>query len=417
MKRVFFTLTTFALLVGNQNSFAQNNPDCQQISLNNQIAVSNDSTTITAVETSGNYQWVRADQNNAAIGGATLSSFSPQQTGVYAVLITSAECPTVSVVSQSVSMNKDDMEIAGNLNVAGDAKFVQDVGVGKKLILDEITTLDSIGAGQLDKIGLLGRDGNTNGEVKRIGGMILSDIIYQPRTCFAGSTPTWANGPDKLYALCGNVGIRTNDPKYALDVRSRGYFQGGLRLGDAPVNSENESPYITIARNFNNNSRPAFQLIHTASGVSQERVTITNTGDVRARQLTLHDYENDRTIFSVDVNGNLRLSNASRTLMMMNTSDETFYTRRIIVDQNTWPDYVFEEDYQLRSLYEVRDFIKEKGHLPGVPSRENVLEQGSDLGEMNRILLEKIEELTLYSIEQREEIDRLKQQVQELLNE
>ncbi len=76
-----------------------------------------------------------------------------------------------------------------------------------------------------------------------------------------------------------------------------------------------------------------------------------------------------------------------------------------------WPDYVFKKDYELLSLYEIENFVKLNYHLPGVPSEKKVLEEGLNLGEMDAILLKKIEELTLYIIEQQKEIDGLKKLV------
>ncbi|WP_276090973.1 hypothetical protein [Pedobacter sp. JY14-1] len=66
--------------------------------------------------------------------------------------------------------------------------------------------------------------------------------------------------------------------------------------------------------------------------------------------------------------------------------------------QGTWPDFVFAKDYALPSLSETETHIKEKGHLPGIPSAAEVKENGIELGEMNKKLLEKIEELTLHLI-------------------
>ncbi|UOU98431.1 hypothetical protein MUU74_00345 [Chryseobacterium daecheongense] len=83
---------------------------------------------------------------------------------------------------------------------------------------------------------------------------------------------------------------------------------------------------------------------------------------------------------------------------------------------NGWADYVFKKDYKLRSLVEVEKHIQEKGHLPNIPSAKEVEKDGINLGEMDAKLLEKIEELTLYSIEQNKQIQELKQQVQQLLN-
>jgi hypothetical protein len=74
-----------------------------------------------------------------------------------------------------------------------------------------------------------------------------------------------------------------------------------------------------------------------------------------------------------------------------------------------WPDYVFRDDYKLRSINDLKQFIDENSHLPDVPSEETVLAEGIELGKMNAILLKKMEELTLYIILQQKDIDELKQ--------
>ncbi len=73
-----------------------------------------------------------------------------------------------------------------------------------------------------------------------------------------------------------------------------------------------------------------------------------------------------------------------------------------------WADYVFEEDYELLQLEEVEKFINKNGHLPNVPSAQQVVDAGIDVAQMDAKLLEKIEELTLYVIELKKEIDQLK---------
>jgi hypothetical protein len=76
-----------------------------------------------------------------------------------------------------------------------------------------------------------------------------------------------------------------------------------------------------------------------------------------------------------------------------------------------WADYVFEENYDLPSLEDVENFIKENGHLQDIPSAKEVEENGIELGEMNKLLLQKIEELTLYTIELKKEVDALKTKI------
>jgi hypothetical protein len=79
-----------------------------------------------------------------------------------------------------------------------------------------------------------------------------------------------------------------------------------------------------------------------------------------------------------------------------------------------WSDFVFNSDYKLRSLYDVENFIAVNKHLPDVPSEREVLENGVNLGDMNSILLQKIEELTLYMIDLKKENDVLKARVSKL---
>ena len=72
-----------------------------------------------------------------------------------------------------------------------------------------------------------------------------------------------------------------------------------------------------------------------------------------------------------------------------------------------WPDYVFEDDYELLSLAELKTSIKETGHLPGLPSAGEVDKNGFNVGEVNAALLEKVEELTLYLIDLQEQVEQL----------
>ncbi|GGF10674.1 hypothetical protein SAMN05443634_1175 [Chishuiella changwenlii] len=78
----------------------------------------------------------------------------------------------------------------------------------------------------------------------------------------------------------------------------------------------------------------------------------------------------------------------------------TIHSKEVKVDMDGWADYVFKENYALPTLKEVEQHIKEKGHLPNIPSEKEVIENGLSVGESQKLLLQKIEELTLYIIEQ-----------------
>jgi hypothetical protein len=83
----------------------------------------------------------------------------------------------------------------------------------------------------------------------------------------------------------------------------------------------------------------------------------------------------------------------------------------VIVEQNNWCDYVFEPNYNLKSLDEVEQFIKQNKHLPNIPPAKEIAQNGIAISDMTQRMMEKIEELTLYVIQQQKEIEQLKQQL------
>ncbi|MCG8307586.1 MAG: hypothetical protein MI975_09365 [Cytophagales bacterium] len=91
-------------------------------------------------------------------------------------------------------------------------------------------------------------------------------------------------------------------------------------------------------------------------------------------------------------------------------------TTEVKVNQSYWPDYVFDENYRLKPLDEIDNFIQNHGHLPDIPSAKEVEENGISLGEMDAKLLQKIEELTLYVIELQKKYDDLKNQYDAISN-
>ncbi|TKG91601.1 hypothetical protein EYV94_21490 [Puteibacter caeruleilacunae] len=88
--------------------------------------------------------------------------------------------------------------------------------------------------------------------------------------------------------------------------------------------------------------------------------------------------------------------------------------KEIVVDGTDWADFVFAEDYNLMDLDEVAKFINKNGHLPDIPKAETVKEKGILVGEINTKLLQKVEELTLYLIEQKAENQKLTDRIQKL---
>jgi len=86
------------------------------------------------------------------------------------------------------------------------------------------------------------------------------------------------------------------------------------------------------------------------------------------------------------------------------------------VKRDGWEDRVFNTDYKLITLTELENFITQNKHLPGIPTEADVLKNGIKTGEMDAMLLNKIEELTLYLLEQNKKIDILIKENVELKN-
>lgn len=94
--------------------------------------------------------------------------------------------------------------------------------------------------------------------------------------------------------------------------------------------------------------------------------------------------------------------------------DGKIKAKEVEVKANVWADYVFKKEYQLKSLEDVEKHIIEKGHLPNIPTAQEVLENGINVADMNSKLLEKIEELTLYSIEQNKKLQQQSEKIEKL---
>jgi hypothetical protein len=106
------------------------------------------------------------------------------------------------------------------------------------------------------------------------------------------------------------------------------------------------------------------------------------------------------------VNGKITCKN-ELNVVALNAKD-------INVEMSNAADYVFDEDYDLKSLSEVESYVKENKHLPGIPSAADMAENGMNVSTMSNLLLEKVEELTLHLIRLEKENAELKAKFESL---
>jgi hypothetical protein len=134
-------------------------------------------------------------------------------------------------------------------------------------------------------------------------------------------------------------------------------------------------------------------------------------------------YDGAATGIKIDANGNVGIGTAEPAEKLevngkVIIHDETWIEGKVTAEEievkaDVWSDLVFYDSYELKPLNEVEAFIKKNKHLPDVPSEAQVLEEGINLGEMDAVLLQKIEELTLYIIEQEKRIEELEKKCRE----
>ena len=132
--------------------------------------------------------------------------------------------------------------------------------------------------------------------------------------------------------------------------------------------------------------------------------TISNGFSSYNNDLILKTEGNERLRINDDT-GNVGIGTTDTQGFKLGVNGKIAATEVKVALYTNWSDFVFEKGYNLPTLKEVEKHIEEKGHLENIPSAEEVAENGFFLGEMDAKLLQKIEELTLYTIEQEKELE------------
>jgi len=209
-----------------------------------------------------------------------------------------------------------------------------------------------------------------------------------------------SNNSGSQLLVNGNVGIGTTSPSNKLTVNGDGRFEQGVfapsvgfRVVPSATDMVNNATWYGLgATNTSLTGAPAGAVVPQLAGYwgislvtgGGGQLTLLKGGNVGIGTL------NPKARLSVD--GNILAREV-----------------KVTVDGSDWADYVFDKGYKLPSLDLLSKHIEKLGHLPGMPSAQDVKKNGIDLGEMNRKLLEKVEELTLYIVQQEKRIKALEQ--------
>ncbi|MFK7787181.1 MAG: hypothetical protein AB8B56_18815 [Crocinitomicaceae bacterium] len=255
------------------------------------------------------------------------------------------------------------------------------------------------------------------GTANSTAGSIINSTSNSLMVGFNSTIPSLFVGPSAGPGTIGNVGVGTANPQALLDVRgvannpnmrltnSSGQY---LDFGVSDCNgcfSASATPGDAVMRVLGGGD-----LLFSIPGTNGSRQIGFDTGGGRVM-----------TVQEVGTTGKVGIgtTNFPTSIGGANISGyHLFVQGGVLADEvrvrTGWADYVFYDDYELKPLSEVADYIEENGHLPNVPSAEQVEEEGIELGDITKIQQEKIEELTLYVIKLQEQLDELQKQYEKM---
>jgi len=243
----------------------------------------------------------------------------------------------------------------------------------------------------------------------------------------AMSYAQWSLGPGNLYMLsAGNVGIGTTAPARPIDIlhatnasikQTSNYVGAALQtLGGITCQSATGNQFIMSFRKNAGGYEDMLQSCKIGATFAEFMYFRYDTQKWEMRPgVNEAEFKN---------NGHINFNNVGSIGIGMGTmaipADLKLAVagkigcKEMEVRLTGFPDFVFNSDYKLRSLYDVENFINENKHLPDVPSATEVLENGLNVGDMSATLLQKVEELTLYMIQLQKENDALKARISNL---
>ncbi|MDP1800297.1 MAG: hypothetical protein Q8L81_03015 [Bacteroidota bacterium] len=207
------------------------------------------------------------------------------------------------------------------------------------------------------------------------------------------------------------LGIGTSNPLAALHVTSRAV------IGGATASNISAGSNVSLGV-FQNSPIGIGQCIELRSGVQNPPAvnTLLIVDDDNQSAIQVDKFMNPgyQTNFQVKANGKTIIGNLTQVAPhndALLTVNGKIVSKSLYVRPGGWgwPDFVFDENYIVPNLYDIEKYYKQNKHLPDVPSALEVEEKGIEVAEMNKLLLQKLEEMTILMVKMQKEIDALKQ--------
>ncbi len=221
------------------------------------------------------------------------------------------------------------------------------------------------------------------------------------------SFSTAANAADSYYFRVRDIGAGNNIPFIIKGT-------GSVGIGTTtPISALHTNGTVTIGSGTNPSAVGTMQLKADGTTPIANRLTYGTDGTGWKFAIGKNQAGTITDQFVIQDNGNISIGTTTMpTSYKLSIGGDMIAERVVVKLQSNWPDFVFKTGYSLRPLSEVESFLKVNNHLPDVPSEAEVKAQGIDMEQMNATLLKKVEELTLYMIEQNKEIKTLKNKVE-----
>lgn len=193
-----------------------------------------------------------------------------------------------------------------------------------------------------------------------------------------------------------------------IDVTTALSIFNGSRDGIKFTSPYNNTKLISIS---NSNLPGVSPFLVNGDGTSQ--INTFNTSEAFA--IKGYDGINFNKVLSINGDGRTSIGDSYIPTGYMLAVKGKIISEEVVVElRGNWPDYVFNKEYKLIPLKDLETFIKNNKHLPNIPSAKQITKDGVPVGDLVKKQMEKIEELTLYMIDQQKQIDELKKQVETL---